>query len=108
MNIQQAENFQWATQEIARLQRENDRQRVKLRNRASMIWQLWRGMEEARAWLRGEFREELGDPASKSWACLWCGEMLHGREDAKEHVQHCSAHPLVQRIRELEYQLSAE
>jgi hypothetical protein len=92
--------------EAVRLSRVNHRQQVKLRNRAALIWQLWRGMEEARAWLRGEFREELGDPASKSWACLYCGEMLHGREDAKEHVQHCPDHPLVKRIQELEQQIA--
>jgi len=92
--------------EINRLEREQHRQRVKLRNRAALIIELWRGMETARQWIRGKFRDgPAGDPAARSWACLYCGEMLYGREDAKQHVQHCPDHPLVKRIQELEQQL---
>jgi hypothetical protein len=92
-----------AQNEIDRLSRENHRQHVKLANRAEMIIELWRGMENARAWIRGGFRDgPLGDPAARSWACLWCGEMLTGREHAKEHCHHCPESPLVKRIQELE------
>ena len=91
----------WA--EVAmRLDREIRRQRVKLKNRAALIIELWQGMEAARAWMRGEFRDgPLGDPAARSWACLWCGEMLTGRDHAREHCHHCPESPLVKRINEL-------
>jgi len=89
--------------EINRLEREQHRQRVKLKNRADFIIELWQGMQAARQWIRGEFRDgPLGDPAAKSWACLWCGEMLTGREHAKQHCEFCPESPLVQQIEKLQ------
>lgn len=93
--------------ETERLERENHRQRVKLKNRAAMIVELWQGMEAARRWLKGELRDtELGDPAPKSWFCAYCGKMIHGgREASTQHAQQCSQNPLVQRIQALKQQL---
>lgn len=90
------------TNRIQSLEREHHRQRVKLKNRAAFIIELWQGMQAVRQWIRGEFRDgPLGDPAARSWACLWCGEMLTGREHAKEHCAICPESPLVKRIDEL-------
>lgn len=75
-------------------------------DRESIIMDLLRGREFARRWIRGEYKEpELGSPEARSWACLFCGEMLAGKDHAKRHVEDCDQHPLVQRIRELEQQI---
>jgi hypothetical protein len=82
-------------EEAERLTREIHRQRVKLANRGAFIVEL-----------KGEFRDgPLGDPAARSWACLWCGEMLTGRDHAKQHCEVCPESPLVKRIQSLEQQL---
>jgi hypothetical protein len=50
----------------------------------------------AQAWIRGELKDEIGDPAPTKIACLWCGKIVDGgREGFKQHAVECELHPLM-------------
>lgn len=68
--------------------------------RGATIRRLLFEREAARAWLCGEIPGF--DPMPTPWACMWCGEMIHGgRAEAKQHVLCCCENPLVQRVERL-------
>ena len=81
--------------EIERLQRQSARLQ---KERDDLTTQ----RDLARAWLRGELKEQAGDPTPKVWSCMWCGDMIHGgRDAAKEHVLQCRSNPLVKKLRDI-------
>ena len=77
------------------------RQSADLRDAAAAIELLDLERQVTRKWLRGELKDQIGDPYAPT-VCAYCGEMLTGgREGAIEHCQACPENPLVQKWRRL-------